>query len=179
MRKAPLFAPMAMALSALVLAVAALAPAPAEAGRLKAQVYVTQAKIPKSLSEKGLIRFARSHRDRMLRESQEANLDDRAWRANLVVNFNQPVGDMEFQVLFYDVDSGQPRFVESMSTFVNDRKQKTFVQKLKLPRKSFKPNRKMELVVTVRRQEVGRQKFQLVGQEKRHSGEVSFGDDER
>lgn len=172
-------------LARVVLAFAALAlgaavALPAEAGRLKATVYLlTQTRIPKKLTEKGLIRFAKSHRARVLRESNEPKQSDRKWRGTLVVSFNKPVGDLEFQVLFYDIQDGAPRFVEDMSTFVNDRKQKTFVQKIKMPRKRFKPNRKMELVVTVRRQEVGRLKFNMVGEHKRHSGTVSFSDKER
>jgi hypothetical protein len=37
----------------------------------------------------------------------------------------------------------------------------------------------MELVVTVRRQEVGRLSFELRGEEERRSGEVTFSDNER
>ena len=66
-----------------------------------------------------------------------------------------------------------------MAIMVNDRKQKTFVQKVTLPRPSFKPNRNMELVVTVKREEVGRLKFGVLGEEIKRSGEVSFSDNER
>ena len=178
-KKTPLLAQISLALSALALVAAATASTPAEARGSKAQVFLVQAKIPKGLTEKGLLGFAKSHRAKFLRETDEANVDDRSWRAEMIINFSQPVGDLEFQVLFYDVHDGAPRFVEDMSTFVNDKKQRTFVQKVKLPRKSFKPNRDMELVVTVRRQEVGRMRFSLVGKEKQRSGEVSFSDKER
>jgi hypothetical protein len=97
----------------------------------------------------------------------------------MVVSFNAPVNDMEFQVLFYDVQDGPRRFVNDMSTMVNDRSQKTFVQKVTLPRPGFKPNRQMELVVTVKRAEVGRLRFGVVGEEIKRSGEVSFSDTER
>lgn len=151
-----------------------LPPTTAEAGGLKAQVFIVQAKVPRKTSEKGLVGFARRNRARLLRESKEQKLDDRRWKGHLIVQFNRPVGDTEFQVLFYDVHDGPRRFVQDMSTFVNDRKQKTFVQKLSLPRPDFKPNRNMELVVTVRRQEVARLKFGLVGEEKKRSGVVNF-----
>lgn len=148
----------------------------AQAGRLKAQVYLVQAPIPGKLSERGLLGFARSHRAKLLRETS-GELDKRKWRGNLVVSFNAPVGDMEFQVLFYDVHEGPRRFVENMSAFVNDRDQRTFVQPFALPRPAFKPNRNMELVVTVRREEVAKVKFSVVGEEKRRSGVVDFGDE--
>jgi hypothetical protein len=85
---------------------------------------------------------------------------------------------MEFTVLFYDVNDGPRRFIEDMSTMVSNRNERTFVQQITLPRPAFKPNRQMELVVTVRREEVGRLKFGVVGDEPRRSGQVSFSDEE-
>lgn len=164
--------------AAAALLVAALAPA-AEAASLKAQVFLVQAAVPKAGTEKALIGFARSHNARILREATDADVKKRRWNASLIVAFNKPVDDTEFQVLFYDVHDGPRRFVNDMATFVNDRKQKTFVQKVSMPRPTFKPNRNMELVVTVRRAEVGKHKFGLVGEEIRRSGTVDFGDDER
>ena len=144
----------------------------------RAQVYVTQAKIPSGLSEKGLIGFAAANSMKLLRESTDAPVKQRKWKANLVVAFSKPVDDMEFTVLFYDVQDGPRRFVDDMSTMVNKKTEKTFVQKLKLDRPKFKPNRKMELVVTVKREEVGRLQFGVLGEEVKRSGEVSFSDDE-
>jgi hypothetical protein len=156
---------------------AALAPA-AQAGSLKAQVFLLQTPIPNNLSEKALLSFAHAHSNKFLRETTDAEIKSRRWKADMIVSFNAPVGDMEFQVLFYDVQDGPRRFVEDMSTMVNDRKQKTFVQKVSLPRPSFKPNRQLELVVTVSRAEVGRLRFNVVGEEIKRSGEVSFEDSE-
>lgn len=151
----------------------------ADAGALKAQVYLVQAKIPAKLTERALIGFARKNANKILRETTGAPVKERKWQGEMVVSFNAPVNDMEFQVLFYDVGDGGRKFVNDMSTMVNDRKQKTFVQKFSLPRPSFKPNREMELVVTVKRAEVGRLRFNVMGEEIKRSGEVSFGDNER
>jgi len=150
----------------------------AEAGKLKASVYIVQTKIPNKLSEKGLLSFARSHNSKRLVETQQPKLDDRSWDANLVISFNQAPGDLEFQVLFYDIHDGPRRLVEDLSTFVNDRTQRTYLQKISLGRKRFKPNRNMELVVVVRHEEVARLKFGVLGQEVRRSGTVEFTDEE-
>ena len=95
-----------------------------------------------------------------------------------MVSFSQPVNDMEFQVLFYDIQDGPRRFIEDMSTMINDRKQKTFVSPISLSRPTFKPNRQLELVVTVKRQEVATLKFGVMGEEIKRSGQVSFSDEE-
>lgn len=150
----------------------------AQAGRLKAQVLLTQDKIPKNLSERGLIAFARKHRAKQLREKTDDPIPKRKWRANMVVSFNAPPGDMEFHVLFYDVTGGKREFIEDLATMINDRKQRTFLQKLKLKRPRFAPNKRIEMVVTVKRQEVARATFDVVGAEEKRSGVVNFSDEE-
>jgi hypothetical protein len=161
--------------SCLSLVALAAWPRAVEAGGLKANVYLTQNKIPQKLTEKGLLGFVRSHKTGRLRETSEEKLAERKFMAEMVTQFNAPPGDLEFHVLFYDVHDGARQFVEDMSTFIDDRKQKVFLQRIKLPRPRFKPNRRMELVVTVRRAEVGSLKFITDGEEVRHSGKVDFG----
>ncbi len=172
-------APLVFAIAVALFGTALYNPPIAEAARLKAKVFLTQARLPKKVSEKGLIAFARRNRAKLLREDKKGEVKKRKWKAEMVISFNRSVGDLEFQVLFYDIHDGARRFVEDMVTFVSDRSQKTFVQKVTLRRPEFKPNRNMELVVTVKRQEVGRLKFGVLGEEIRRSGEVSFSDDER
>jgi hypothetical protein len=152
----------------------AVAPVGVEAGALKANVYLTQNKIPGGLTEKGLLGFVKGHKTGRLRESTETKLEERKFMAEMVTQFTGAPGDLEFHVLFYDVHDGSRQFVEDMSTFIDDRTQKVFLQRVKLPRPRFKPNRRMELVVTVKRAEVGSLKFITEGEEVRHSGTVSF-----
>jgi len=175
-----LVASVAGALAVALAAGVALAPSPAASqGRLRARVYMTQHRIPGNLSERGLIRFVRGHNARILRETEGDDLEERKWIAEMVGSFNRPIDDTEFQSLFYDIDDGPRRFVESLPTYVNNRDEKTFLRRIVLPRPKFKPNRNMELVITVHRREVGKHRFALKGEEKRHTGEVNFEDDER
>lgn len=165
-----------LALATLLVSLVAVVafPIAVEAGSLKANVYMTQNKIPNGLTEKGLIGFVRSHGTTRLRETSEEKVDERKFMAEMVTQFSQPPGDLEFHVLFYDIHDGSRQFVEDLSTFIDNKKQKVFLQRVKLPRPRFKPNRRMELVVTVKRAEVGSLKFITDGEEKRHSGVVSF-----
>lgn len=160
-----------------LLVTAMLVTGPAQAGGTKATVFLTQAKIPGGLSEKALIGFARGHNAKILQETT-GDVKTRKWKANLVVSFNRPIDDMEFQVLFYDIHDGPRRFIEDMSTMLSNRKEKTFVQQITLPRPNFKPNRNMELVVTVRHEEVGKLKFAVAGEEPKRSGTVDFSDED-
>jgi hypothetical protein len=146
----------------------------AEAQRVRCRIFVTQARVPRTLSERGLIRFARRHRARRLRETNEEELNEREWRANAVFAFNRPPGDLEFHALFYDVTDGPRDFVREMSVFVSDRSQRTVLHRLNLPRPTFEPNKRIEMVVTLRRREIGRTRFQLIGEEVRHTGQVDF-----
>ncbi len=151
----------------------------AEAGRgLRARVYLVQRALPRRGSERALLRFARAHHSSRLRETNESDPRDRKWEANLVVHFDRPPGDLEFHVLFYDTQDGAPRFVDDMAVYLNSREQRTYVQRLVLPRPKFKPERRMELVVTVGRKEVARRSFQLRGERRGNTGEVAFSEEE-
>ncbi len=172
---------LALAATALAAVVSSVTPwqgADAASG-LRAKIFLTQKGVPGSLSESGVIRFAQSNKATRLVESNDAPVEDRHWRATLVANFNQPVGDSEFEVLFYDIQTAERKFIApTMTVFVNDRSQRTIVHKMRLKRPQFEPNRRIEMVVTVRRQEVGRYRFQILGDRVQHSGEVTFSDDE-
>ncbi len=147
-------------------------------GGLRANVYLVQRALPRRASERALLRFARAHHSSRLQETHEPDPEDRAWEANLVVHFSRPPGDLEFHVLFYDTQDGAPRFVDDMAVYLNARDQRTYVQRLRLPRPKFKPERRMELVVTVGRKEVARRSFQLRGERRRNTGEVVFSEEE-
>jgi len=174
----PRLALVATALAAIVSSATPWQAADAASG-LQARIYLTQKGVPRSLSESGVIRFAQSNKATRLRESADPSVEERQWRATLVARFNQPVGDSEFEVLFYDIQTPERKFIApAMTVFVNDRNQRTIVHKLRLKRPQFEPNRRLEMVVTVRRQEVGRYRFQILGDRVQQSGEVTFTDDE-
>jgi hypothetical protein len=174
----PRLAFVATALAAVISSLTPWQAAEAASG-LHAKIILTQRGISRSLSESGVIRFASANKATRLLESTDAPVEDRHWNANLVVRFSQPVGDSEFEVLFYDIQTAERKFIApAMTVFVNDRNQRTIVHKLRLKRPQFEPNRRLEMVVTVRRQEVGRYRFQILGDRVQHSGEVTFSDDE-
>ena len=174
----PRLAFVATALAAIISSVTPWQAAEAAQG-LRARIFLTQKGVPRSLSESGVLRFAQSNQATRLRENADAPVEDRQWQATLVANFNAPLGDSEFEVLFYDIQTAERKFIApAMTVFVNNSNQRTIVHKLRLKRPQFEPNRRLEMVVTVRRQEVGRYRFQILGDRVQHGGEVTFSDDE-
>ncbi len=166
-----------VALAALSLALGTLATYAlphAGAQRLRATVYVTQAVIPRGLTEKALVGFARGHQARIMQETTETDLAQRHWTGNMVVQFNTPPGDLEYHALFYDVTDGVRNFIDDMAIYVHDREQRTYVQRINLARPRFRPNRRLEMVVTVAHAEVGRARLEIRGEEVHHSGQVDF-----
>ncbi len=146
-------------------------------GGIRAQVYVTQNRIPSRMrSERALIGFARRNRARNLRERTDiTNIAERRWEADMVVAFNRPIGDMQFTAVFYQLIDGARKFIApSLDIMVTGRDEKTFVNRIRLERPHFEPNERTEVVITVRRREVGRARFNVVGEHVRHSGEVNF-----
>jgi hypothetical protein len=151
-------------------------PAVVEAGG-RAEVYLTQAKLNlhELPTEAKLLGFARKHKTKILQETTiETDVEKRKFPLALVVKFAQAPNDYQFEVTYYDLEEGR-RWLRTDTTMVTDPKQRTYVDKnVKLDRPKFQPNHRMEVVVVVRKQEVGSFKFETRGERKRHSGVVSF-----
>ncbi len=170
--------------ASLAMTILLLAPQPVEGQRgVTARVYITQHKLPSGGTEKGLIAFMRKNGTKRLMESDEPQITDRKWSAEMVTQFNRPPNDLEFKVLFYDVTDSAEQFVQDLSTYISDRAQRTFVQRLRLRRvrrgeRGFQPNRRYELRVVLRQTEVGRHRFELIGEAEQRDSTVTFSDDE-
>lgn len=143
-------------------------------GRLRAQVWIVQGRMPRLPTQRALLGYARSHNARRLRETTDVPIPERRWQGHIITKFSRPLGDVQFTVLFYDVEQERRITGQPMDVFVNRRDETVFLQRFRLERRWFRPNRDMELVVTVRREEVGRRRFELVGEVPRNSGVVDF-----
>ena len=85
----------------------------------------------------------------------------------------RPLGDVQYDVLYYDVTRGRT-LVTTQEVFVNDRTQQAFVNPVRLRRPQFSPGQRIEVVVTVRHREVATARTELNGEVPRSSGEVDF-----
>jgi hypothetical protein len=170
---------LALSVVLVCLAVApSLAPSPAEGQpRNSAQIYIVQGRVPKSLpGADGIVRFGKKNHRNTLQETS-GPIRDRSWLAKLIVKFAKPIGDWEYDILYFEVNGSRREHVGSVVTVhVSDRNETTFVQKVELKRPDFKPKTKMELILRVRGREVGARRFNLAGEEIRirHTGTVDF-----
>lgn len=158
-----------------LLSVAIVAPAQAPA---RVTISVLGDPVPDSISSlQQLTRFARSHRARQLNELETNRPpSERRWEATLVLQFNRPLSEGEYQILYFDATAGHERRLVSgpEDVRVSSRTESTFVHDVRMPRSRFRPNRDIEIVVNVRRQEAGRARIRIVGEEVQRSGEVDF-----
>lgn len=161
----------------LAIAVTLVPPAAEGQRRLRATLVITQASIPRGLSEAALLRFARSHASKIMNETTEPEIANRHWPGNLIVQFSGAPDDLEFHALFYDIEDGPRNFIDDLSIYTHEDDQRTYVQRINLERPRFRPNRRMEMVVTVRHEEVGTLRFETRGEEPRRSGTVDFTDE--
>lgn len=144
----------------------------------KAQIFVVQRSIPRTLPGRdGHVQFGRKHHKRTLQEVTDVPVSERSWLARLIVKFDRPLGDWEFDVVFYDLTDGGRRYMDPPMTMrVSDRDQSLFIQPIELKRPEFQPGMKLDLTVRTRGQEAGKTRIQLAGERIRvqHSGEVDF-----
>ncbi|MFO0692968.1 MAG: hypothetical protein U0230_05390 [Polyangiales bacterium] len=161
---------------ALGMAIAAVLPTAAAQGGLRATIYLVQGNVPRNLpTVQQLLRYARSHQARSFQEITDKPIRERRWDGTLVISFNRPLGDLEYSILFYDVTGGASDFISPpMNVMVNNRQETTFVQPVHLERPRFRPNRDLEIRVTVRRQEVGKARTRLVGEVEQVNNELDF-----
>jgi hypothetical protein len=176
MRNTFLFLSTAICLTLLAIVVS---PKAVEAGSLKATIHLTQHEISKSANtEQKLMRWLQSGvalaATRPAAETTEPEMDQRKFLINMVVAFNAPINDYEFTAHVYDIEDG-PRGSDKLFPVMTPNKgDKVIVTKLKLPRPEFKPQRRYEVVIVVRKAEVGSKKFMTGGEKKKNTGLVEF-----
>jgi hypothetical protein len=164
-------------LSIAVLSLAIVGTSPAQAPA-RATISVLGEPVPSTVqSLQQLTRFARSHRATRLNELfTDRPFEQRRWEATLVIQFSRPITEFEYQILYYDVTVPSDRRLVSgpEDVRVSSRTETTFVHDVRMPRSRFRPNRDIELVINVRRQEAGKVRFRIVGEAVQNSGEVDF-----
>jgi hypothetical protein len=137
--------PLLFVLAALALGVLALRPELADAQRGgRAAAYVVQTQVPRNMETRALLRFGRSHAARRLQETTGGPINERIWLAKLIINFGRPLGDVQYDVLYYDVTQGRT-LVTTQEVFVNDRTQQAFVNPIRLRRPQFSPGQRIEV----------------------------------
>ena len=168
-------------LAAALLALASLSsgPSPAEGqGRNTAQIYVVQGRVPSSFPGKdGALKFGRKNHRNTLQEVTGVPVKDRSWLARLVIQFQRPLGDWEYDILYFEKKGAQRELIGSVVTVhVSDRNERTFIQRIELKRPEFKPKSKIELALRVRGRKTGTRNITLAGEELRvrYSGSVDF-----
>jgi hypothetical protein len=134
---------------------------------------MVQGRVPRNLDTRALTSFGRSHAARHLRETRGGPIADRLWVAKLIVNFGRPIGDVQFDVLYYDV-TGRRTLITTQEMFVNDRTQQAFTNNVRLRRPMFSPGQKIEAVVTLRHREVASTRFELDGEVPRANNNLDF-----
>lgn len=174
---------LALAFAALALSFVALRPEAVDAQRAQrgqraqraghAAAYIVQAQVPRDMEVNALLSFGRSHAARRIQETSGGPINERMWIAKLIVNLGRPLGDVQYDVLYYDVTHGRT-LVTTQEVFVNDRTQQAFVNPIRLRRSQFSPGQHIEAVVTIRRQEIATARTELQGEVPRSSGEVDF-----
>jgi hypothetical protein len=160
-----------------LLTLAIVSPSPAQAPA-RATISILGVAVPSTVQSLAqLTRFARSHRARSLNELMtDRPPSERRWEATLVIQFSRPITEFEYQILYFDATQAADRRLVSgpEDVRVSSRTETTFVHDVRMPRSRFRPNRDVDIVINVRRQEAGRARVHIVGEVIQNSGEVDF-----
>jgi hypothetical protein len=118
--------------------------------------------------------FMRRHSRKKIKAKKNGD-----WEFYFVSFLKKPLNDLECIVNFYDLKQKRA-FVDSFIQYVDRESAKgtVLIQKLKLERRLFKPNRQYEMEIISKGRRIARTKFKLVGKEPKRDGIVTFTDKE-
>jgi hypothetical protein len=136
-----------LGLAALALPVLARSPEDALGGSVR--LYTRS--IPRFTSDRQATSFYRS-----ASVEQIGRAADGSWQAEVVAFLDEPLGDFEATLIFFDVSDGDRRFVRSTTAMVHDKDTRVVRKRITLAEPEFHPRRWYEVVVTRRRAEITR-----------------------
>ena len=92
--------------------------------------------------------------------------------------FAQPLNDSEIQVKFYDITSGDKRYVASDPQYTREKGSRVFGASIQLAKPEFDVRKHYLMTVESRQRVIAQTQFWLLGKGANYSGKVEFSDSE-
>jgi hypothetical protein len=145
------------------------------AAHLPGQVFITK----KHFSQTGQPARAstvRSEEVRMVWPAEEEGNEVTKWKVDFVALLDQPLGDYQVELKFWDVTKGGARYVTSRVQLTRDKLARVVVGELGLASPEFERNHRYLMRVDGPRGALAEVSFWLRGTPARYDGHVDFGE---
>ena len=166
----------------LALLVCALA-RPADAAKpedvFKGKIIITKKRLPMKFSSQGaFVSALQSAKTDKIWPSEEKDADHGVWNIEYIAFFAQPLNDSEIQVKFFDVTSGEKRYVAGDPQYTREKGSRIFGSSIQLAKPEFDVRKKYMMTIETRGHVIAMTNFWLLGKGANYSGKVEFSEQE-
>ena len=110
--------------------------------------------------------------------TEEKGPEQGTWDIEYIGFFAQPLNDSEIQVKFYDITSGDKRYVAGDPQYTRERGSRVFSSSIQLAKPEFDVRKHYMMTMESRGHVIATTSFWLLGKGAQYSGKVEFSDQE-
>ena len=162
---------------ALALAGTALGAKPEDV--FKGKIIICKKRLPMHFSSAGaFISAVQGAKTDKVWPTEEKGPEQGTWDIEYIGFFAQPLNDSEIQVKFYDITSGDKRYVAGDPQYTRERGSRVFSSSIQLAKPEFDVRKHYMMTMESRGHVIATTSFWLLGKGANYSGKVEFSDDE-
>ena len=145
----------------------------------KGKIIITKSRLPMRFSSAGaFVAALQKNRTDKIWPTEEKGPEQGTWDIEYVAFFAQPLNDSEIQVKFYDITSGDKRYVASDPQYTREKGSRVFGASIQLAKPEFDVRKHYLMTVESRQHVIAQTQFWLLGKGANYSGKVEFSDSE-
>jgi hypothetical protein len=179
MHKRPAVLILAPILAALVLAQARPSLAAKPEDVFKGKIIICKKRLPLHFSSAGAFTSAiQAAKTDKIMPTEEKDGEHGTWNLEYIGFFAQPLNDSEIQIKFYDITSGDKRYVAGDPQYTRERGSRIFSSSIELAKPEFDVRKHYMMTMESRGHVIATTSFWLLGKGAQYSGKVEFSDAE-
>lgn len=168
-----------LVLALLLCAVARPADAAKPEDVFKGKIIITKKRLPMKFSSQGaFVSALQAAKTDKIWPSEEKDGDTGTWNIEYIAFFAQPLNDSEIQVKFFDITSGEKRYVAGDPQYTREKGSRIFGSSIQLAKPEFDVRKKYMMTIESRGRVIATTNFWLLGKGQNYSGKVEFSDAE-
>jgi hypothetical protein len=145
----------------------------------KGKIIITKKRLPMKFSSPGaFVSALQSSKVDKINPTEEKGPEQGTWDLEYVAFFAQPLTDSEIQVKFYDITSGDKRYVAGDPQYTREKGSRVFGSSIQLAKPEFDVRKHYMMTIESRGRTIATTTFWLLGKGAQYSGKVEFSDAE-
>ena len=143
----------------------------------KGKIIITKKRLPMKFSSPGaFVSTLQSSKIDKIWPTEEKGPEQGSWDLEYVAFFAQPLSDSEIQVKFYDITSGDRRYVAGDPQYTREKGSRIFGSSITLAKPEFDVRKHYMMTIESRGRTIATTQFWLLGKGTQYSGKVEFSD---